>query len=94
MPAIHFHVRWPDGSEDQCYSPSTVLKEYFQVGERLSVDAFVERADIALEAASQRVEQKFGFLCSSAMDQSTVIKAKAQQFGNNPQDMVEIIRID
>jgi uncharacterized repeat protein (TIGR04042 family) len=80
MPAIHFNVRWPDGSEDRCYSPSTVLQQHFKAGERIAIEEFVARADVALGAASQRVQQRFGYFCSSAMDQLAAIKAKAAQY--------------
>jgi uncharacterized repeat protein (TIGR04042 family) len=27
MPELYFHVRWPDGVTQRCYSPSTVLED-------------------------------------------------------------------
>lgn len=28
MPEMYFHVRWPDGETQRCYSPSTVVEDY------------------------------------------------------------------
>ena len=28
MPETWFHIRWPDGSEERCYSPSRVIKDF------------------------------------------------------------------
>ena len=33
MPAMHYTVRWPDAQESRCYSPSLVIKDYFEPGE-------------------------------------------------------------
>ncbi|MET9080315.1 hypothetical protein ABZX77_00205 [Streptomyces sp. NPDC004237] len=32
MPEMYFDVRWPDGDVQRCYSPSTVIEDYFTVG--------------------------------------------------------------
>ena len=93
MPAINFDVRWPDGSEDSCYSPSTVVRDYFKAGETMPLAEFVSKADEALDAASHRVEQKFGYFCSSAMDQLAAIKAKAALFENGDKQQIEIIHV-
>ncbi|MEG3136051.1 MSMEG_0570 family nitrogen starvation response protein [Rouxiella sp. T17] len=80
MPAMHFHVCWPDGKTEACYSPSTVISQYLTAGETYSLTEFVGRCNTALNEASQRVESKYGFACSSAMDQLTRINEKATQF--------------
>ena len=47
MPAVNILLRWPDGAEELCYSPSTVVYDYFKIGEnytlRLSHDLKKER---------------------------------------------------
>ncbi len=80
MPAVHFHVRWPDGQEEPCYSPSTVLHQHFQSGDRMTLAEFVARADKALNEASERVASKFGYYCSSAADQLVVIRQRASEY--------------
>ena len=80
MPEMHFSVRWPDNSTSDCYSPSLVIKEYLEVGQSYSVPDFVARSRTALNIASERVRQKFGYTCSSAMDQLSQIERAARNF--------------
>ena len=93
MPAINFNIRWPDGSEDNCYSPSTVIREHFTEGDTLPLREFVAKAEIALDAASNRVEQKYGYFCSSAMDQLSAIKAKAAGYSDADNPTIEILSV-
>lgn len=78
MPEMHFHVRWPDGRREACYSPSLVVKDFLAPGESYAVDEFVERTRTALTIASERVRVKYGFACSSALDQLARIEAAAK----------------
>lgn len=78
MPEVRFTVRWPDGAEESCYSPSTAINHHLQAGETYPLDEFLDRARKGLHAASDRVEAKFGFVCSSAMDQLARIETTAK----------------
>ena len=69
MPEMHFRVRWPHGLVQDCYSPSYVIEEHLAAGESYPVPAFVERVRAALEIASERVRARYGFACSSALEQ-------------------------
>lgn len=69
MPEMRFLVRWPDDTVTDCYSPSLIIKEYFTVGASYPPADFLHRASTALNIASERVYQKYGFACSSALDQ-------------------------
>ncbi len=80
MPAMHFHLRWPDGSESRCYSPSLVIKDYFVPGSAYLLPEFLGRARESLGIASERVRQKYGFACSRALDQLADIEATAASF--------------
>jgi uncharacterized repeat protein (TIGR04042 family) len=77
MPEMHFRVEWPNGEVARCYSPSYVVEEHLSVGEAYPVDEFVRRARTALEIGSERVQARYGFACSSAIDQLRVIEATA-----------------
>jgi len=48
MPEMYFHVRWPDGVKQRCYSPSTIVADYFVSGGRYELADFVERSRTAL----------------------------------------------
>jgi uncharacterized repeat protein (TIGR04042 family) len=75
MPEMLFSVRWPDNTVDECYSPSLVIKDYMNVGESYPVQDFVQRSRTALNIASERVRAKYGYACSSAMDQLARIES-------------------
>ena len=57
MPEMHFKVQWPNGSTEDCYSPSWIIEEYLAAGEDYAVSDFVERVGVALNIASDRVRQ-------------------------------------
>ena len=60
MPEMRFVVRWPDGRQDSCYSPSLVIKDFLREGESYPVSDFLQRSRQALQIASERVEAKYG----------------------------------
>lgn len=93
MPVTHFVVRWPDGTEARCYSPSTVVRDYLRPGD-YALDAFLDAAHDALSAASERVRQKFGYACSSALDQWDAIERTAQQYRSQPAARVTVVSVD
>jgi uncharacterized repeat protein (TIGR04042 family) len=80
MPEMHFLIRWPDGSEMRCYSPSLVVREHIEVGHSYPVAEFVARSRTMLGIGSDRVRAKYGYACSSAMDQLAVIEECAAKF--------------
>lgn len=77
MPEMHFKVKWPSGHVDDCYSPSYIVEEYLQEGSEYGVSDFVERVRTALSIASERVMARYGFACSSALDQLRAIEERA-----------------
>lgn len=83
MPAVHFTVAWPDGSIWQAYSPSTVIHQYLQAQQPYSVQQFMQLAEQALNAASARVESRYGYACSSAMDCLSQLQQQARHFPAN-----------
>ncbi|MBR9912952.1 MAG: MSMEG_0570 family nitrogen starvation response protein [Gammaproteobacteria bacterium] len=93
MPEQHFYVRWPDGQEEICYSPSSVINDYFSAGESYPVPEFVARSEKALSHASRRVQEKYGFACSSAMDQLQRIKQRASHFDADLDHVVTVHQI-
>jgi uncharacterized repeat protein (TIGR04042 family) len=74
---MHFHVEWPNGRVERCYSPSYVVEEHLTVGATYPVEEFVSRVRRALEIASERVRAKYGFACSSALDQLRSLEESA-----------------
>ena len=80
MPEVTFHIRWPDGLEEACYSPSTVIRDFLTAGESYRLDDFVDRSSSGLDQASRRVEAKLGFRCTSAEGQSRRLRETANRF--------------
>jgi uncharacterized repeat protein (TIGR04042 family) len=81
MPEMHFFVRWPDGAEARCYSPSTVVRRYLEVGRTYPLGEFMERSRTMLAIGSERVRAKYGYACSGALDQLQELEARAADFG-------------
>ena len=93
MPVMHFRVQWPDGTEANCYSPSTVVGEFFVAGQGYALGEFVERSREALNIGSERVREKYGFACSAAMDQLAQIEEQAGRFASDPQAVVKVVEL-
>jgi len=82
MPEMYFDVRWPDGLTQRCYSPSTIVEDYFAPGGEYELAEFVERSRTALGIAGERVREKFGFFCTGASDQLALIERTAAAYGD------------
>jgi uncharacterized repeat protein (TIGR04042 family) len=80
VPEMTFQVRWPDGSEADCYSPSLVMHDHLAAGSEYPLDDFVRRSTAALRVASERVRARYGFACTSAMQQEEEILRAAAGF--------------
>ena len=85
MPEIHFQIKWPDGSQQACYSPSLIVKDYFTPGQAYELEDFLERSRTALQIASDRVQAKYGMPCSRALSQLQQLEAKANQYRQSEQ---------
>jgi uncharacterized repeat protein (TIGR04042 family) len=81
MPEMRFHIRWPDGSREACYSPSLIIKDHFAVGQDYPVDEFVALSRLALGSASERVRLRYGFPCGRAQAQLARIEETARRQG-------------
>jgi uncharacterized repeat protein (TIGR04042 family) len=73
---MHFSIRWPDGAEMRCYSPSLVVREFLEVGRAYALPDFLERSRTMLHIGSERVRAKYGYACSAAMDQLASIEER------------------
>ena len=77
MPEVRFTIRWPDGTEEACYSPSTVIHAHLSAGTAYPLPDFVDRARRGLQAASDRVQARFGHPCAAARAEQARIVARA-----------------
>lgn len=83
MPEMTFTVEWPDGARVDCYSPSLVVHDHLRVGETYPVADFVGRTSRALDEAGERVRQRYGFLCTSAIEQREQIQTLAARYAHD-----------
>lgn len=91
MPEIRFRVEWPDGSQDPCYSPSLVVKDYFTPDQTYALQDFVQRSTEALQIASDRVQAKYGMPSSLALGQLQKIQTRAKQYQDVPEAKVKLL---
>lgn len=91
MPAMHYTLRWPDASETTCYSPSLVIQDYFQPGQTYALQDFITRLREATGIANERVQAKFGFVCSRAGDQLEQLEALVRRWAERPGAQVEVL---
>ena len=89
MPEMRFHIRWPDGRRESCYSPSLVIRDYLKEGESYALAQFLDLSRTALNIASDRVRAKYGFPCSLAQGQLARIEAAAAGFAPDARVTVE-----
>ncbi|MCW6510915.1 MSMEG_0570 family nitrogen starvation response protein [Lichenifustis flavocetrariae] len=91
MPEMRFCVRWPDGAEESCYSPSLVIKDFFVPGESYPLADFLSRSRQALTIASDRVQARYGMPCSLALGQLQRIEAAGNGFSDAPDARVTVL---
>ncbi len=94
MPAMHYRLRWPDGSEARCYSPSLVIRDFLAVGQSYPLADFLERLRRATRIASDRVAARFGLACLQAWDQLAEIEAQAARFTEQDGAAVAVIAFE
>jgi uncharacterized repeat protein (TIGR04042 family) len=94
MPEMHYELRWPDGECSTCYSPSLVIREWFEPGGAYPMADFLRRIRQATQIASGRVEARYGFPCSRALGQLQQIEQRAARFAAHPDAQVEMLGFD
>jgi uncharacterized repeat protein (TIGR04042 family) len=93
MPEMHFTVRWPDGDDMRCYSPSLIVREYLEVGRGYALPDFMERSRTMLNIGSERVRAKYGYACSGALDQLQELEARAASYAADQQVVVTAFEV-
>ena len=83
MPAVNFIVRWPDGDTVEYYSPSTIIHEHLSADAHYPMDAFAEICERAMQQASERVRQRYGFACSASAAEWEKIRHKLKTLRRN-----------
>ncbi|KAI9134027.1 MSMEG_0570 family nitrogen starvation response protein [Acaryochloris sp. CCMEE 5410] len=92
MPEIRFQIQWPDGTQETCYSPSLVVKDYLEPGNIYELSDFIARSQTALTIASNRVKAKYGMPCSLALGQLQSLETRAQTYQDLANPKVQMIQ--
>jgi uncharacterized repeat protein (TIGR04042 family) len=92
MPEVRFRIRWCDGTEEVCYSPSLVVKKYFEPDQVYDLEDFVARSREALQIGSDRVKEKYGYPCGLALGQLQQIEERAATYQDLPQAQVQVLQ--
>ncbi len=92
MPETYLRVQLPDNKEEVIYSPSTIITQYFQKATEISLDEFQNQCSKALNHASKRVYERFGYECTSAMGELARVNNLVEKIRNNssPQDELKV----
>ncbi len=80
MPEVHLQLEWPDGQITALYSPSTVVLEYLQPGQALSVSRLGTLGRQALREASERVRARYGFACTRTVEEERRLQAWTSRY--------------
>jgi putative flavoprotein involved in K+ transport len=80
MPSVEFTLRWPDGAEQRCYSPSTAIEHVLVQDGVYPLAELVRRCRTGLERGSERVREQRGFACTAAAEQLAEIEDRARGF--------------
>ncbi len=91
MPEMQFRLRWPDGEQTICYSPSLVIRDYFDPGSTYPLAEFRARSRAALTEASERVRAKYGFACTRALGQLAEIERCCDLFATTSDPLVTVM---
>jgi uncharacterized repeat protein (TIGR04042 family) len=84
-------VRWPDGSRQWLYSPSTIVEEVFAAGSVYPLAEFLQLTRQAMTVASDRVQARYGFPCVRAAATLASVEATAARLtGPGGDDAVRV----
>jgi putative flavoprotein involved in K+ transport len=78
MPTVDFTLRWADGHQQRCQSPSTAIERFLAEGARYPHHELLRRTRAGLTAASERVVEVFGMACTAAAAQIEAIERAAR----------------
>ena len=82
MPEVEFDVHWPDGRSQWVYSPSLVVEDVFTAGNAYPVAEFLALSRQAMQAASDRVQARWGFPCTRAAATLAVLETRGAAFAD------------
>jgi uncharacterized repeat protein (TIGR04042 family) len=91
MPEVMLELHWPDGEASRFYSPSTVVYEFLQPGDTLSIAELEQKGLAALREASERVRARYGFACTRTAEEASKLQKRLAMYGRT--DRVDVREI-
>jgi uncharacterized repeat protein (TIGR04042 family) len=88
MPEVMLELCWPDGDISTFYSPSTVVYNYFQPGDTLTIAELEDKGLAALREASERVRLRYGFSCTRTDEEASRLRQRLVHF--SPDSTVDV----
>jgi putative flavoprotein involved in K+ transport len=82
MPSVNFKITWPDGDVGVYYSPSTAMHDYLKPDTSHPQNSFRQLITAAMHAASERVRQRYGYVCTAASAELEKISGKLDELHN------------
>jgi uncharacterized repeat protein (TIGR04042 family) len=83
MPEVMLELHWPDSEASRFYSPSTVVYEFLQPGDTLSIAELEEKGLAALREASERVRARYGFACTRTDEEASKLQKRLAMYGRS-----------
>ena len=93
MPEVELAVQWADGHLQDGIAPSRVIERYVVEGGVYGRDELCRRLRDGLDAASERVRERYGFACTAAAELSSELADGARRHGGGPSDPSTIVRL-
>ncbi|WP_380169664.1 MSMEG_0570 family nitrogen starvation response protein [Jannaschia sp. R86511] len=84
-------VRWPDGTQHECWSPSLVLHDHVTQGAAYPVAELVRRLEHALDLAGERVRARYGMACTAAVASAGALRDRAAAYA--PDAPATVVRL-
>ncbi|MEJ5913633.1 MSMEG_0570 family nitrogen starvation response protein [Pseudokineococcus sp. 1T1Z-3] len=95
MPEARVRLRWPDGGEETCWSPSLVVHDHLTAGESYPVADVVARVRAAMDEADARVRARYGMACTGAAATAQGVAERAAGLrGEAATGLVEVLSVE
>jgi putative flavoprotein involved in K+ transport len=94
MPEVHFTVRWGDGSCFEGVSPSRAIERWIVQDGIYPRAELLRRIQIGLLEASERVRERYGFVCTAAAEVSDALSEAVGAAGLDPDEPATVERLE
>lgn len=93
MPTVDIAIRWADGTLQTGESPSRAIERFIVAGGAYPRDELRRRLSDGLQAASDRVRERYGMACTAAAAEAQEFEAGALEHGGGPEAIGRVERV-